>query len=884
MKDAASIERDLLLLAAVTLSLFLLLAGALFVVQSSMGAGQERLERVIVPIQQDVAGLEGAIAAGFAREAEIFATESSAELDPVRDRTAIEQELGDARTQLKGHLAELGDANLRGRFDVVDKTVDDFLAGDKALFDSVARTHSLDARFRAALGVRNGELRDETVRVQDITGRAALASVLLLRRMAAGKGGVDEFVSGNVRAAGDAAQDLRGAIQRYAMLVALIGSSKNSDALNSMMANELPQARDRVVESLSQLSNSTADDADLAPRVQALRDAFSKTTQAVSDTADATSLVALRYATFAERGRAATIRVDSQATGKRLLEAARQVEAGAGDAAARARRSAQSIARAARFGSGFLIVLGLGVCAFAGRRIVHSVAALRATNAHLFDLKRELSRINEGLERTVDERTQELRRRERSLQLVLDATGDGLVSVGTDGHVLGEQSRAVGQWFGEARDSTVSQLLYPDDPRGAASFEMAWSQLVSDDLPFEVTLDQMPHALERGGRLYQLDYKPVREGEQLARMLVTIQDVTARRAAERSERDARALQGVVANVLKDPAGFRRGMGELAELVTIATQSRDPVIVRRALHTIKGGAGTFGFLQVAECAHALEEQLIDEDSQWLSRESAAALEESLRQATGAVEQLVGPAAFERVAFTRENLSELVTLLNGRKNHAEIAAWVDRLRQEPTSLPFENLAAQARRVAVRLGKEIDVQIDDKGVRVDPDRFGPVWTNLTHAVRNAVDHGIEDGDTRLSRGKPLEGHLVLRTEQTEDGAVLVEVSDDGGGIDFEGLREAARRRGLPSETREDLLEAFFADGISTREQATDVSGRGVGMAALREACLALGGVVQVATAAGKGTTLSLRIPPSSPKQETGWPPRRMTSIAPGEKLTAG
>src|SRR5207244_1240100 len=148
---------------------------------------------------------------------------------------------------------------------------------------------------------------------------------------------------------------------------------------------------------------------------------------------------------------------------------------------------------------------------------------------------------------------------------------------------------------------------------------------------------------------------------------------------------------------------------------------------------------------------------------------------------------------------------VRLLEDRRDHVEALAWIERWQHEPTKRPLGTLATQAQRVAARLGKEIDVVVVDGDVRVDPDAFSPVWANLVHAIRNAIDHGIEDAAVRSGRGKPARGTLVLRTEHLSGGAVVVEVTDDGGGVDFDAVRVVAERRGLPTATREDLVDAL-------------------------------------------------------------------------------
>ena len=158
-----------------------------------------------------------------------------------------------------------------------------------------------------------------------------------------------------------------------------------------------------------------------------------------------------------------------------------------------------------------------------------------------------------------------------------------------------------------------------------------------------------------------------------------------------------------------------------------------------------------------------------------------------------------------------------------------------------------------LAERLGKgAIDVRVEcAEDLVVQPERWAPFWAAFAHAVRNAVDHGFDPSGDRSAAGD-----LVLRSvERAND--LVVEIEDHGRGIDWDRVRASARRFGLPDATRGDLEAALFHDGVTTRDIATEISGRGVGMAALREACVASGGAVSVLSSPGTGTTLRFRWP---------------------------
>jgi two-component system chemotaxis sensor kinase CheA len=122
--------------------------------------------------------------------------------------------------------------------------------------------------------------------------------------------------------------------------------------------------------------------------------------------------------------------------------------------------------------------------------------------------------------------------------------------------------------------------------------------------------------------------------------------------------------------------------------------------------------------------------------------------------------------------------------------------------------------------------------------------------------VDHGAETPSERLELGKAPEASITLRTVMRGD-RFTVEIEDDGRGVDWDRVREKAEAQGLPCQTKEDVAMALFTDGLSTREDVTDLSGRGVGMGALKAATEALGGVINVESTQGAGTVIAMSFP---------------------------
>jgi len=166
---------------------------------------------------------------------------------------------------------------------------------------------------------------------------------------------------------------------------------------------------------------------------------------------------------------------------------------------------------------------------------------------------------------------------------------------------------------------------------------------------------------------------------------------------------------------------------------------------------------------------------------------------------------------------------------------------------------------RSVAQRLGKTVDVKTDaSERLRV-PAGLRAFWPAAIHLLRNAVDHGIEDGALRVGKNKDPVGRVTISAARRGDTFVL-NVEDDGAGINWEALRKKATELGLPHRTEDDLVEALFADGVTTRDEATDVSGRGVGMAAVRAAVDEQHGRIEVRSVKGAGTRFTVTFPIAS------------------------
>ena len=182
----------------------------------------------------------------------------------------------------------------------------------------------------------------------------------------------------------------------------------------------------------------------------------------------------------------------------------------------------------------------------------------------------------------------------------------------------------------------------------------------------------------------------------------------------------------------------------------------------------------------------------------------------------------------------------------------------LRLVPLHTSFERLHRAVRDVAAAAGKLAAIEIRCDDVEVDLALAEALRAPLTHLLRNAIDHGIEAPEARARAGKPVVGRLVLAARR-EGGTLVVQLSDDGAGMDADQLLERGRRLGVETAGlgEQQVLELAFVPGLTTTDEANDLSGRGIGMDVVRGAIEGLRGSVHLTSRPGQGVTVTLRLP---------------------------
>jgi two-component system chemotaxis sensor kinase CheA len=192
--------------------------------------------------------------------------------------------------------------------------------------------------------------------------------------------------------------------------------------------------------------------------------------------------------------------------------------------------------------------------------------------------------------------------------------------------------------------------------------------------------------------------------------------------------------------------------------------------------------------------------------------------------------------------------------------ELQHGVMAIRAQPLKVVFQRLSRLVREVEAATGKQVNLVVEGESTEVDRTVIERLIDPLTHMIRNAIDHGIEAPEERLASGKPVQGTLRISAAHRA-GRIIIEIADDGCGINRARVHAAARSRGLISGdavlSEHEIDQLIFLPGFSTAKAVSELSGRGVGMDVVRSGVQALGGRISVLSYPGKGTTFVLSLP---------------------------
>lgn len=501
--------------------------------------------------------------------------------------------------------------------------------------------------------------------------------------------------------------------------------------------------------------------------------------------------------------------------------------------------------------------------------------------------REQLEEYSKNLEKMVEERTAEIRQLNRWMSALLDSLGQGFFIFNREGKILPVTSKAcMSTLETNPQGQNIEDILKV--PKEKVSGFKKWMMTTFDELlPFEDLAPLGPNRFEHSqNREVSLQYYPIRTPEnKIDGIVVVSTDITdlvmAQKEAERDRNYAKMIVGLVKNKKLAQSFVRESQRLLKEITQLVSESKpDLELAFRLFHTLKGGAASLGLQDlVAECHQAegrvtaLQEPGANISELWqqirLNVESAQKHFDNFM--TNQVE-ILGTEVTREGRFIEIPAETLVDWAHSAQcpvaNKPLAQEILEKWALAPLKDEFKNFESVIQSTAEGLGKKISPLKIEGDIRVWPDAYQALMGSLNHAFRNAVDHGIETPEERQAKGKNELGNIqiVLKAENAQ--RFTIEIQDDGNGIDPMKIRNKMQSLGRKHEHESDeqVIQHIFDSQFSTKEQVTTISGRGVGMDAVRDAAESIGGKVRVKSTLGKGTTLILELPwkKSAPKPE--------------------
>ncbi|MCM2317727.1 MAG: chemotaxis protein CheA [Pseudomonas sp.] len=337
-----------------------------------------------------------------------------------------------------------------------------------------------------------------------------------------------------------------------------------------------------------------------------------------------------------------------------------------------------------------------------------------------------------------------------------------------------------------------------------------------------------------------------------------------------SSEDADDIEAVMCFIVEPEQLEIRVLG-IADSPVAASAAAEPIAQPLAASAVPQAALAAAIQAVATAAPAAPARAPSSNPSPAKPAAAASAEtSSLRVPVDKVDQIINLVG--ELVITQSMLEQTAGQLDGavhselinsmsllKRNARDLQEAVMSIRMVQMDYVFSRFPRQVRDLAAKLGKDVELVTEGKSTELDKSLVERIIDPLTHLVRNSLDHGIESPEQREAAGKSRTGRLTL-SAQHQGGNILIEVSDDGAGLNRDKLLAKARSQGLAVTDNmpdDEVWQLIFAPGFSTAEQVSDVSGRGVGMDVVRRNIQSMGGHVQIVSRFGQGTRIRIVLP---------------------------
>jgi CHASE3 domain sensor protein/putative methionine-R-sulfoxide reductase with GAF domain/HPt (histidine-containing phosphotransfer) domain-containing protein len=541
---------------------------------------------------------------------------------------------------------------------------------------------------------------------------------------------------------------------------------------------------------------------------------------------------------------------------------------------------------------------------------VASVARSLVTTIKNIRMVEVIEEHNRTLERKVEERTAALKQKNEDIANMFSNMHQGLFTI-IDGGLIHPEYAAYLETIFETKEianRNFVDLMFRNSTLSSDAIDAASTAVASivgeDAMMYEFNSHLLVGELtlefsDKPNKLIELDWDPiVDEQDVVTKLMVTVRDVTALKALQAEAEGQRQELMIIGEILAVDADkfsdFIEGSsGFVDRCRTIIEQTEQKDLGKlaelfRNIHTVKGNARTYGLKHITDTVHRIEntyDQLRkNEEMQWQPQELLGELafaEQAIKVYSGIFKDKLGRDGKQGIAgarVDREQINSLMARISALSDTELPANVINIVRDTYHSLaaieaePLEQVIADVLQSVQSLAEELDkpapaIEINDKDIYTRREAHGLLNNIFMHVLRNALDHGIEAPAERREKGKPEQGRIQIDAQE-QDGAISYAVRDDGRGIALSKIFAKAVELGLypagaARPAAREIANLIFTSGFSTADEVTEVSGRGVGMDAVREFLESEGGSIEVKLDAGdenadyRGFTTLIHLP---------------------------
>ncbi len=504
--------------------------------------------------------------------------------------------------------------------------------------------------------------------------------------------------------------------------------------------------------------------------------------------------------------------------------------------------------------------------------------------------RHEVEEQNRLLEIKVFERTAELREKNSDIQTMLSNMHQGLFTIEVGGKIHPEYSHFLEEIFETNNISghNAFELLFGKAAIGSDTLDKIKVSVAAiigeDDMNFEfnshLLLNEYEADINGQPKLLSLDWNPVIANGVVTKLMVSVRDITLLKKMESEAHSKKSELEIISQLLNISAkkyfsfatSVKRFIAENRLQIKRNEQCNDTIIAQllRNMHTIKGNCRTFNLTYLSNVVHEVESVYstlkTDTETHW-NRETLLTdlerIETTLQEYERVYYTVLGRGdsnsetrnqegfwadrkAIDTIQRCIDSSNQQFPALNQSNNLLPIQTLLNRALSNPISEVLSDVVASLPSIAIELDKEVpQIIIDENQVRIKSSATELMTDIFSHILRNSVDHGIETAEVRIQAGKPSAGTIHIRAIPQQE-FLHIYIKDDGQGINIDRLFQKGidigkwKAEDRPSYSG--IANLIFVSGISTKEEVTNISGRGVGMDAVKEFLLAQGGDISL------------------------------------------